>query len=188
MELALKRALERVRREDFIPEHLKAEAASDRPLPIGGGQSISQPSLVAFMTQKLQMLATHRVLEIGTGSGYQTALLAELAAEVFTVERLTELSLRAQATLVGLGYRNIQYKIGSGYEGWAEHGPYDRVMVTAAADQIPMDVFQQMKSDGRMIIPMREGTKHQVLYSITKRNQAPYIEALLPVEFVPMVH
>jgi len=187
MEIALKHALNKVHREDFIPSHLKQYASLDQPLPIGDEQTISQPSLVAYMTHKLRVNKKHRVLEIGTGSGYQTALLAEMAKDVFTIERIADLSLRAQATLVGLGYRNIQYKIGSGYDGWVEKAPFDRIMITAAADKIPMDVFKQLKPDGRMILPLQEGPV-QVLYLVTKFDGLPDITSLVPVTFVPMIH
>jgi len=140
----------------FIDNEFKEMAHCDRALPIGYGQTISQPTLVYSMTKRLELDKNHKVLEIGTGSGYQTAFLAEFGGEVYTVERLEELSVKAQARLEKLGYRNIHYKIGDGSDGWAEYAPYDRIIVTAAASRIPESLLGQLGKNGRMIIPVGE--------------------------------
>ena len=178
-------ALTRVPRERFIPEALRYEAHGDYPVPIGHGQTISQPYIVAYMTEALRLLPTHRVLEIGTGCGYQTAVLAELAAEVFSVERIPELAARARETLDGMGYTNVQIRAGDGYEGWPDHAPYDRVLGAAAADTVPPALVDQLVDGGILVIPV--GTFHQELRVIQKRGTTTEVLATLAVRFVPMV-
>lgn len=147
-------ALERVPRREFVSEAFFASAYENRPLPIGGGQTISQPFIVALMTELLDLTPESRVLEIGTGSGYQTALLAELADTVYSVERIAELSERAQETLAGLGYKNIMFRVGDGHAGWAEHAPYDAIIVTATAQRVPFALLQQLAVGGRLLLPL----------------------------------
>lgn len=179
-------AINQVRREAFLPEELRPHAYVDSPLPIGEDQTISQPSLVAFMTQKLGIEKSHKVLEIGTGSGYQTALLAELAKEVFSIEVRETLSRSAQSKLKTLGYQNIQFKIGDGTLGWKEKSPFDRVIVTAAATEIPDALLKQLKISGRMIIPLKIDHE-QELFLITKVDGIPSLEPLMAVRFVSIV-
>ena len=178
-------ALTRVPRDRFIPEALLNDAHGDHPVPIGHGQTISQPYIVAYMTEALRVEPRHRVLEIGTGCGYQTAVLAELAAEVFSVERIPELAARARETLDGLGYTNVQIRAGDGYEGWPEHAPYDRVLGAAAADAIPPALVDQLVDGGILVLPV--GTFHQELRVIQKRGARTEVLATLPVRFVPMI-
>ena len=177
-------AMLRVPRHLFVPEPQRANAYIDSPLPIGHDQTISQPYIVAFMTQALDVEPGHRVLEIGTGSGYQAAVLSTLAKEVYTIEIVAPLAERARETLKGLGYRNIQVRTGNGYLGWPEHAPYDRIMVTAAPDEVPAALVQQLKIGGLMAIPV--GAVIQELRIV--RRTATGIETLstLPVRFVPM--
>lgn len=170
----------------FIDNIYKESARLDKPLPIGYEQTISQPSLVLKMTCELSLEKTSKVLEIGTGSGYQTALLAEFSGIVFTVERIKELSDKAKEKLDRLGYTNIVYKVGDGSEGWSENGPYDRIIVTAAAEKIPSELIKQLKSGGKLIIPL--GPKGmQELLLITKSLQEEIHRASLgKVTFVEM--
>jgi protein-L-isoaspartate(D-aspartate) O-methyltransferase len=177
-------AILKVPRHLFVPESLRPEAYRDSPLPIGYDQTISQPYIVAFMTQALDVQSDHRVLEIGTGSGYQAAVLGLLANRVYTIEIIAPLATRARETLTGLGYRNIEVRTGNGYLGWPEHAPYDRIMVTAAPDEVPPALVQQLKIGGLMAIPV--GTATQQLRIL--RRTATAIETLstLPVRFVPM--
>ncbi len=177
-------AMEKVPRHLFVPENLRYEAYQDEPLPIGYGQTISQPYIVAYMTEQLHLQKGDRVLEIGTGSGYQAAILAELADSVFTVEIVPELSIRAQKVLEALGYRNVQFKIGDGYEGWLEKAPFDAIIVTAAPDHVPQPLIEQLKDGGRLIIPV--GDFYQDLVLIEKKGQKISRKKLLPVRFVPM--
>ena len=178
-------ALTRVPRDRFIPEALRNDAHGDYPVPIGHGQTISQPYIVAYMTEALRVEPRHRVLEIGTGCGYQTAVLAELAAEVFSVERIPELAARARETLDGMGYTNVQIRAGDGYEGWPEHAPYDRVLGAAAADAIPPALVDQLVDGGILVLPV--GTFHQELRVIQKSGGRTEVLATLPVRFVPMI-
>ena len=175
-----------VPRHLFVPEPLRAEAYRDSPLPIGLDQTISQPYIVAFMTEALDVQPGHRVLEIGTGSGYQAAVLGLLAKDVYTIEILPPLAERARGTLSALGYRNIQVRTGNGYLGWPEHAPYDRIMVTAAPDEVPTALVDQLKIGGLMAIPV--GTVTQELRIL--RRTATGMETLttLPVRFVPMTN
>ena len=173
-----------VPRHLFVPEPERDRAYSDTPLPIGHGQTISQPYIVAFMTQELDIEPGHRVLEIGTGSGYQAAVLGALAKEVYTIEIVAPLAERARQILTSLGYRNINIRTGNGYLGWPEHAPYDRIMVTAAPDEVPAALVQQLKVGGLMAIPVGTGVQELLIL----RRTATGMETLrtLPVRFVPM--
>jgi protein-L-isoaspartate(D-aspartate) O-methyltransferase len=177
-------AMRKVPRHRFVPENLRSEAYQDHPLPIGYDQTISQPYIVAFMTEALQVEPSHRVLEIGTGSGYQAAILGELARDVYTIEIVTPLADRAKALLAEMGYRNVHVRAGNGYLGWPEQAPFDRIMVTAAPDEIPPALVAQLKVGGLMAIPV--GTVEQELRIL--RRTATGMETLqtLPVRFVPM--
>jgi protein-L-isoaspartate(D-aspartate) O-methyltransferase len=177
-------AMRRVPRHLFVPESLRPLAYRDSPQPIGHSQTISQPYIVAFMTQALHVQSSHRVLEVGTGSGYQAAVLGVLADRVYTIEIIEPLAARARATLADLGFDNIEVRTGNGYLGWPEHAPYDRIMVTAAPDEVPPALVQQLKIGGLMAIPV--GTITQELRIL--RRTATGMETLetLPVRFVPM--
>jgi protein-L-isoaspartate(D-aspartate) O-methyltransferase len=177
-------AMLNVPRHLFVPEPQRADAYIDSPLPIGHGQTISQPYIVAFMTQALNVEPGDRVLEIGTGSGYQAAVLGALAKTVYTIEIVAPLAERARDTLNGLGYRNIQVRTGNGYLGWPEHAPYDRIMVTAAPDEVPMALVQQLKIGGVMAIPV--GTVIQELRILRRTATGTETLRTLPVRFVPM--
>jgi protein-L-isoaspartate(D-aspartate) O-methyltransferase len=178
------RAFSKVRREAFIARDFRGAAYADFPLPIGEYQTISQPSLVALMTQYLDLLPGHKVLEVGTGSGYQTAILAELAHEVYSVEVRPTLSRRAQKILHHLGYHNIHFRIGDGAEGWEEYTPYDRIIVTAAAPTLPPTLAHQLSFDGRIIIPL--GTDQQYLHLFKNTVYGLDETILFPVSFVSM--
>ncbi len=175
----------RVPRHEFVPERLRRQAYADYPLPIGQGQTISQPYIVGFMTEKLEPKTTDRVLEVGTGSGYQAAVLAELVAQVYTIEIVQELAERAAVDLKRLGYTNVYVRAGDGYLGWAEAAPFDAVIVTCAPQRVPQPLVDQLKEGGRMIIPVgRIGS--QELVSLRKRDGKLEQRAVLPVSFVPM--
>lgn len=173
-----------VPRHLFVPEPRRAAAYSDSPLPIGHDQTISQPYIVAFMTQALDVKPQHRVLEIGTGSGYQAAVLGALAKDVYTIEIVAPLAERARGTLTGLGYRNVQVRTGNGYFGWPEEAPFDRIMVTAAPDEVPAALVQQLKIGGLMAIPV--GTVIQELRILLRTATGMRTLSTLPVRFVPM--
>jgi len=177
-------AMERVPRHLFVPQSARGEAYDDHPLPIGHGQTISQPFIVAFMTEALDVSAEHRVLEIGTGSGYQAAVLAELAREVYTIEILEPLAESARATLESMQYRNVHVRAGNGYEGWPEHAPYDRIIVTAAPPEVPPALVEQLRVDGLMAIPV--GTAVQELRILRRTRTGLETIKTLPVRFVPM--
>lgn len=178
-------AMETVRRHEFVPGFQRRAAYKNRPLPIGGGQTISQPFIVALMTDLLNLQPEHKVLEIGTGSGYQAAVLAKLAEHVYTIEIVGSLGKAAARTLSRLGYTNVHTKIGDGYAGWPEHAPYDAVIVTAAPDHIPTTLIEQLKPGGRMVIPV--GTLWQELLVVTKHaNGTTTSEDVVPVRFVPL--
>jgi len=174
-------------RSRFIDNQYKALSKLDRPLPIGCGQTISQPSLVVYMTEALKLEETNKVLEIGTGSGYQSAFLATFSRELYTVEVIPALAERARKKLDGLGYTNIHYKIADGSDGWAEHAPYDRIMVTAAPKELPTTLITQLAVGGIMVLPVGHAG-WQELKRITKTSDGTYEEEkLLDVAFVEMV-
>lgn len=179
------RAMTVVRREKFVPKELRNSAYDDRPLPIGYGQTISQPYIVALMTEQIQPKPTQRVLEIGTGSGYQAAVLSELVAEVYTIEIVRPLAQHAEAVLRELGYKNVQVKAGDGYKGWPEHAPFDAIIVTAAPDHVPQPLVEQLREGGRMVIPVGESGS-QKLYLLEKRGGQIRQTAVIAVKFVPL--
>ena len=177
-------AMSRVPRHRFVPDDERRSAYSDFPLPIGVGQTISQPYIVAFMTEALDVAADHKVLEIGTGSGYQAAVLGELARDVFTMEIVEPLAERSRQVLEELGYRNVHVRAGNGYAGWPEEAPFDRIIVTAAPDQVPQALVDQLKMDGIIAVPV--GVGEQVL-EILRRTPTGLVRLkALPVRFVPM--
>ena len=179
-------ALLKVKRHLFVPEKLQSRAYGDYPLPIGEGQTISQPYIVAFMTQVLDLKRTDKVLEIGTGSGYQAAILGELSDNVYTIEINEPLGKRAKELLKTLGYTNVKVKIGDGYKGWEEYAPFDAIIVTAAPTHVPGPLKEQLKEGGRMIIPVGETYAQKLLY-IQKINNELKQQSEFPVRFVPMV-
>lgn len=182
---AILNALNKVPRHLFVPEDLRSLAYSDRPLPIGFGQTISQPFVVAHMIHELAVKSSDRVLEIGTGSGYQTAILAELSKEVFTIELYEDLSKAAQGVLSNLGYTNIFFKVGDGYSGWKEGAPFDVVILSAAPENIPRELVHQLALGGRMILPL--GGDDQCLVYLEKTKEGLTSRELGAVRFVPMV-
>jgi protein-L-isoaspartate(D-aspartate) O-methyltransferase len=177
--------MRRVPRHEFVPENQRRLAYADHPLPIGHGQTISQPYVVAFMTAQLRPRPTDRVLEIGTGSGYQAAILAELVDEVYTIEIIEPLAWQAAAVLERLGYRNVHVKAGDGYEGWPEAAPFDVIIVTCAPDRVPQPLIDQLRDGGRMMIPVGPSQK-QELVLIEKEGGQLQRRGVLPVRFVPM--
>ncbi len=179
------KAMEKVERHLFVPDSLWEDAYSDGPLPIGYGQTISQPYIVAFMTEAADLKRDDKVLEVGTGSGYQAAVLAEIAREVYTIEIVEPLAESAEKRLKDLGYQNIFVKHGDGYQGWVEHAPFDAIVVTAAPKEVPEELVKQLKVGGRMIVPI--GSFYQELYRITKTEKGVHKEKLIPVRFVPMI-
>jgi protein-L-isoaspartate(D-aspartate) O-methyltransferase len=182
-------AMRQVPREEFVPEGMRHSAYADTPLDIGEGQTISQPFMAGFMTQALELKPTDRVLEIGSGSGYQAALLAELAGEVYSVEILAPLARRAEATLSRLGYRGIKIKIGDGYQGWAEHAPYDAIIVTCAPRSIPQALVDQLREGGRLAIPLgpKSGLSGSQQLVVARKTAAGLREEpRMAVRFVPM--
>jgi|TARA_B100001540_G_C15683056_1_gene585723 protein-L-isoaspartate(D-aspartate) O-methyltransferase len=181
-------AMKKVNRHEYVQENFERLAYSDRPVPIGFGQTISQPYIVAFMSHKLNVASHHKVLEIGTGSGYQAAVLAELSDHVYTIEIIPELAKRAEKVLKKNDYDNITIRIGDGYKGWPEHAPFDRIMVTAAPKEIPEKLVEQLAPGGIMVLPVGETVMMQYLWLITKDNDGQIEkEKILPVRFVPMV-
>ena len=182
-------AMAEVPREKFVQKHLRSSAYDNSPLPIGYGQTISQPYIVALMSDLLALKPEHSVLEIGTGSGYQTAILAQLCAKVFSVERVAELGKLAQECFSKLGYENIETCVGNGYQGWQEHAPYDGIIVTAAATHIPQPLIDQLKPGGNLVIPVGVSRFSQSLM-LVKKNLEGEIETtnILDVVFVPLVH
>jgi protein-L-isoaspartate(D-aspartate) O-methyltransferase len=177
-------AMRKVPRERFVREKDLDLAFYDGPLSIGSGQTISQPYIVAYMTEMLSLTGKDRVLEIGTGCGYQTAVLAEVAAEVYSIEIVEELSERARGILEELGYSNIQYRAGDGSEGWQEHAPFDAIMVTAAPARVPGRLIEQLADGGRMILPV--GVYEQYLRLVTRKGGKMEERDLIGVRFVPM--
>jgi protein-L-isoaspartate(D-aspartate) O-methyltransferase len=180
-------AIRKVPRERFVPEEIRLLSERDRPLPIGQQQTISQPSLVGLMTLQLNLTASSKVLEIGTGSGYQTAILAELSGQVFSVEVRRNLSEKAQELLQQLGYKNIHFKIGDGSWGWEEEAPFDAIIVTAVSYEWPTALVRQLKDGGRLVVPIREEEENQGLYVVTKKQNHWEKERILAVSFVPLV-
>jgi protein-L-isoaspartate(D-aspartate) O-methyltransferase len=183
--LEIIRSLERAQ---FVPEAMRESAGQDAPLPIGHGQTISQPFIVAYMTQALNPQPGERVLEIGTGSGYQTAVLARLCGEVYTVESLPQLAGPARERLERLGFRNIHYRIGDGTAGWPEAAPFDAVMGTAAPEHLPPALYQQLRPGGRLVLPVgpRHGAQELIRVTRPLAGGSPQVEKLLGVRFVPM--
>ena len=180
-------ALHTVPRHAFVPEAYRDQAYSDSPLPISHGQTISQPYIVAFMTEALHLDRDSRVLEVGTGSGYQAAVCAEIAPEVYTVEIVPELARSAERTLSELGYTNVHVRAGDGFFGWEDKAPFDAIIGTAAAGQIPRPLLEQLKPDGRMILPCEDANGWQYLVLITKDERGQLSQKrILPVRFVPM--
>lgn len=177
-------AMRKVPRHLFIPDAARREAYEDHPVPIGFGQTISQPFIVAYMTEQLQLAPTDKVLEIGTGSGYQAAILAELAREVYTIEIIPELAARARATLEALGYRNVHVRHGNGYLGWPEAAPFDKIIVTAAPDDVPRALVEQLAVGGILIAPV--GTVEQIMTIVRKTPGGLVRRETIPVLFVPM--
>lgn len=181
------KAMRKVPRHLFVPENLKSQAYRDMPLPIGFEQTISQPYMVAYMTAAIRPAKGMKVLEIGTGSGYQAAVLAEIVDRVFTIEIVEPLGKQSTALLKKLGYKNIFIKIGDGFAGWPEHGPFDAIVVTAAAAEIPPPLFTQLKEGGQMVIPLGKPGSVQTLVLATKEKGKIVKKNLLPVRFVPFV-
>jgi protein-L-isoaspartate(D-aspartate) O-methyltransferase len=183
-------AMRQVPRHRFVPADVVLYAYTDRALPIGLGQTISQPYLVGKMTEVVAPRGEHRVLEIGTGSGYQAAVLARLVAEVYTIEIVEPLGVQARARLAELGYDNVHVRIGDGYRGWPEAAPFDAIVVTAGADHIPPRLVEQLKPGGRMVIPVGSSADSQKLLLVTKDTTSPYearTQELMDVSFVPFV-
>ncbi|MEM4368354.1 MAG: protein-L-isoaspartate(D-aspartate) O-methyltransferase [Candidatus Anstonellales archaeon] len=178
-------AMLKIERHKFVPEQYQDFAYIDEPLPIGYGQTISQPYIVALMTQLLELKGDERILEIGTGSGYQAAVLAEIVKEVYTIEIIPQLAHRAEKLLEELGYKNIFVKVGDGYLGWPEYAPFDGIIVTCAPDHIPQPLIEQLKDGGRIVIPV--GEIHQELVVVEKQKEKIIKRRVIPVRFVPMI-
>ena len=180
-------AMSRVPRHLFLDPDQRAEAYTDQAMPSAHQQTISQPFIVAIMSEQLDIKPQHRVLEIGTGTGYQTAILALLAHEVYTVERIEALSTNAQAVLTGLGFTNIFYLIGDGSSGWAQHAPFDRILVTAASTEVPQSLLEQLIDGGKLIIPLGGNNDVQMLTAIDRRGETFRRVDLLACRFVPLI-
>jgi protein-L-isoaspartate(D-aspartate) O-methyltransferase len=178
-------AMRAVPRDRFVPPDLASQAYDDRPLPIGFGQTISQPYIVAYMSEVLNVQPGHRVLEIGTGSGYQAAVLSRLAREVYTIEIVPELARSAAALLKDLGYQNVRVRAGDGYAGWPEEAPFDRIMVTAAPDEIPLPLVDQLAPNGRLVIPVGPQRETQWMTVVDKTAAGLAERRTIPVQFVP---
>lgn len=179
-------AFYKLERHKFIPEELRSSAYADFPLPIGEGQTISQPYIVALMTECLNLTGQEKVLEIGTGSGYQAAILAELAKEVYSIERFDALARRAQTLIKELGYNNIEIKVGDGTLGWKETAPFDRIIITAASPQVPAPLTEQLKESGKLILPLGESF-NQVLTVVEKKKGRLESIGVCGCVFVPLV-
>jgi protein-L-isoaspartate(D-aspartate) O-methyltransferase len=177
--------MRKVERHKFVPKEYMSAAYEDHPLPIGEGQTISQPYIVALMTEVLDPDGTKKILEIGTGSGYQAAILAELFQSVYTIEIIEILGKRAEKTLSDLGYKNIKVKTGDGYKGWKEHGPYDAIIVTCAPSHIPQPLKEQLAEGGRMVIPIGDRYHQELILLIMEKGIIKQKE-IIPVVFVPM--
>jgi protein-L-isoaspartate(D-aspartate) O-methyltransferase len=176
----------KVPRHLYVDDSMRNRAYEDHPLPIGEGQTISQPYVVALMTEALRLRPTDRVLEIGTGSGYQAAVLAEIVKEVYTIEIRKSLADKAEARLRGLGYKNIKVKYADGYFGWEEYAPFDAIIITASANHIPPPLIKQLKNGGRLIVPLGSTVYYQMLTLVTKKGADLDVEQMAPVAFVPM--
>lgn len=179
--------MEKVPRHLLVEESLRDQAYADHPLPIGEGQTISQPYVVALMTEALRLKPTDRVLEIGTGSGYQAAVLAEIVKEVYTIEIRKPLADTATQRLKELGYKNVWVNYGDGYFGWGAHAPFDAIIITAAANHVPPPLIKQLKEGGRLIVPLGSTVYHQTLTVMTKKKGELDAEQIAPVAFVPMI-
>ncbi len=178
------KAMRSVKRHLFVPENIISEAYSDRPLPIGYGQTISQPYIVAYMTEVIKPNEQFKVLEIGTGSGYQASVLAEIVKEIYTIEIIPQLGNSAKERLDRLGYKNVAVKVADGYDGWKEHAPYDAIIVTAAAEYIPPPLLEQLKEGGKMVIPIGSPFMTQMLMLVEKKKGKAITKSLMPVAFV----
>jgi protein-L-isoaspartate(D-aspartate) O-methyltransferase len=178
-------AMKKVPRHEFVPNNYRSAAYQDRPLSIGQGQTISQPYIVGFMTAAINPDPEDVVLEIGTGSGYQAAVLAEIVDEVYTLEIVPELGERSKKLLKSLGYKNVHAKVADGYHGWLEHAPFDAIVVTAAAEEIPKPLIEQLADPGRMIIPVGPQFEVQYLVLVTKKKGKVKMQNLFAVRFVP---
>lgn len=179
-------AFNKVQRHRFVPSDKLEEAYTDHPLPIGNGQTISQPYIVALMTERLDLTGKEKVLEIGTGSGYQTAILSELAKEVYTIERVADLSEKARELLKGLGYKNINYKVSDGTRGWEEKSPFDRIIITAYCPEVPAPLTRDLNESGKMVLPLGDSFS-QMLTLVEKINGKLYYQDICPCVFVPLV-
>ncbi|MFH1347254.1 MAG: protein-L-isoaspartate(D-aspartate) O-methyltransferase [Candidatus Margulisiibacteriota bacterium] len=180
------KTFKKVPRHEFIPEKIQSSAYEDRALPIAENQTVSQPYMAAVMTENLQLKGNETVLEVGTGSGYQAAILAELCKKVYSIERFESLSLHARATAKNLGYTNIEFIIGDGTEGYSQAAPYDRILVTAGCPGIPKPLIEQLKDGGRLVIPVGD-VFQQILTIVTKEGDKTSIEESVPCVFVPLV-
>ncbi|MBI5730192.1 MAG: protein-L-isoaspartate(D-aspartate) O-methyltransferase [Ignavibacteriales bacterium] len=178
-------SMKKVQRHLFVPKDLRDNAYDDRPLPIGYGQTISQPFIVAYMTEIIRPNKNSKMLEIGTGSGYQAAVLAEIISDVYTIEIITELSNSSEKRLKELSYKNVYVKNADGYYGWKEHAPFDAIIVTAASEYIPPPLIEQLKDGGRMIIPVGSPFQTQMLMLVEKKDGKVTTKSLMPVIFVP---
>ena len=188
MSAPVRRALARVERHRLVPPHGARAAYENRPLPIGHGQTISQPYIVAVSTDLLGLEGGERVLDVGTGSGYQAAVLAEIAAQVYSIEIVPQLAEAARERLSALGYRNIEVRVGDGYAGWPEQAPFDAIIVAAAAPEVPRALVAQLKPGGRLVIPVGGAWTGQALRVVTRRAEGGHDEKdVLPVRFVPLV-
>ncbi len=179
-------AMRKVPRHEFVPETLRQEAYEDHPLPIGEGQTISQPYIVAAMLQHLALQVTDRALDVGTGSGYVTALLSLLCAEVYSVERHAQLAALAESTLHRLGYRNVKIRAGDGSQGWPEYAPFDAILVSAATPEMPPALFAQLREGGRVVVPIGPASS-QELQLIRKVSGQPEVKVLEGCRFVPLI-
>lgn len=179
-------AMRTVPRHLFVPRRLRSNAYSDRPLPIGEGQTISQPYIVALMTESLHLEAASRILEIGTGSGYQAAILAQITAEVYTIEIKEKLHKKATEILKAMDYTNVETRLGDGYYGWEEQAPFDAIMITAAVDHVPPPLIRQLKDGGKLILPLGNPFHYQYLVLVTKKGDDIFQKNITGVLFVPM--
>ena len=181
-------AMRKVPRDRFLPKGQRVWAYDDAPLPIGDGQTISQPYIVAYMTEALALDGGEKVLEIGTGSGYAAAVLAEIAADVYTIERIDGLAIMARTILDNLGYQNVHVRQGDGTLGWPEHAPFDGIVVTAGGPGVPDTLKDQLKIGGRLVMPIGKSTWYQELVRVTRITEAEFdMEYLVPVRFVPLI-